>query len=61
MAKTRFQAELEARIKIMVENRAASIAAGAASTFEHYRENVGYISGLNDVLKICEDIEGESK
>jgi hypothetical protein len=60
MAKTRFHAELEARINIAVENRSKSIASGAASDYAHYRENVGYILGLQEALKLCDDIEAES-
>jgi len=61
MARTRFHAELEARINIAVENRRNDIAAGAATDYAHYRENVGYILGLLDALKLCSDIEAESQ
>ncbi len=60
MAKTRFHAVLEARIKEAVENRSNSVVAGACSDYAHYRENVGYILGLQDALKICDEIEAES-
>jgi len=61
MAKTRFHALLEARIKEAVENRSISIAEGAAVDYAHYKENVGYIRGLQDALKFCDDIEAESQ
>lgn len=61
MPKTRFHAALEARIKEAVENRSKSIAAGAATDYAHYRENVGYVLGLQDALKLCDDIEAESQ
>lgn len=61
MAKTRFQAALEARINEAVESRSISIVDGAAVDYAHYKENVGYIRGLRDALKLCSDIEGESQ
>ena len=60
MSKTHFHAKLEARINEAVENRAKSIASGAATDYAHYKENVGYILGLQDALKICDDIASES-
>ena len=60
MSKTRFHAQLEARINEVVENRSKSIASGAATDYPHYKENVGYILGLQDALKICDDIASES-
>jgi hypothetical protein len=61
MVKTRFHAQLEASIKEAVENRTVSIATGGATDYAHYRENVGYIHGLQDALKLCDDIEAESQ
>lgn len=61
MSKTRFHAQLEARIKEAVENRANSIANGDVADYAQYREQVGYISGLRDALKIGEQIEAESE
>ena len=61
MSKTRFHALLETRINEAVENRSRSIASGAASDYAHYRENVGYIHGLIDALKLCDEIEAESE
>lgn len=60
MSKTRFQSELEARVKEAVENRSISIANGDVTDYAHYREQVGYIRGLRDALKIGEDIEADS-
>ena len=60
MAKTRFHALLEAKINEAVENRSISLVSGAATDYAHYRENVGYILGLRDALKIGDDIEAES-
>lgn len=61
MAKTRFHAALEARINEAVETRSKSVVAGACSDYAHYKENVGYILGLLDALKLCDDIEAESQ
>ena len=61
MARSRFHSILEARIKEAVENRVLSIASGAAVDYAHYKEHVGYIRGLQDVLKFCDDIEAESQ
>jgi len=61
MARTHFRSLLEARINEAVENRSESIASGAATSYEHYKENVGYILGLREALKICDDIEAESE
>ena len=60
MSKTRFQAELETRINEAVENRTKSIAKGDAADYAEYREHVGYIRGLQDALKLGEQIESES-
>ena len=54
---TRFHALLEKKIGEEMQNRAASLASGAASDYPNYRESVGYINGLNDALKLCDDIE----
>ena len=60
MAKTQFQRVLESRLNEAVESRRNSIASGAAIDYAHYRENVGYILGLTDAIKICAEIEAES-
>ena len=60
MSRTHFHAKLEARINEAVENRSISIAEGAATDYPHYKENVGYIRGLRDALKFCDEIEAES-
>ena len=60
MSKTRFHAQLEVRIKEAVENRTNSIAKGDVPDYASYREHVGYIRGLQDALKIGEEIESES-
>lgn len=59
MATTRFHAILEDKIKEAVENRRNSLASGACVDYAHYRENVGFITGLQEVLNICDDIEKE--
>ena len=59
MAETRFHSVLKARVKELMDNRAASLGRGAANNYDDYRYTVGYIIGLEDCLKICEDIERE--
>jgi hypothetical protein len=54
---TRFHALLEKKIEEEIENRAASLASGAAADYPHYRESVGYINGLRDSIKLCDDVE----
>lgn len=61
MSKTRFHALLEEKIRIEVENRSISLANGGASDYPNYRESVGYIRGLQDAVKLCEEIERESE
>lgn len=59
MATTRFHSILEERIKEVVENHRISLASGASADYAQYRHSVGYISGLLDALKICDEIEKE--
>ena len=59
MAQTRFHSILEERIKEAVESRRNSIASGHCIDYPAYRENVGYLLGLQDALKICDEIEKE--
>lgn len=59
VAKTRFHNLLEEKILQEVDNRSKSIASGGASDYPHYRENVGYITGLQAALALCEEIERE--
>lgn len=59
MARTRFHSILEDKIEEAIEIRSFSLVSGAASDYASYKENVGYISGLRDALKLCDEIESE--
>jgi hypothetical protein len=59
MSETRFHTLLKQRVKEAVEIRTESIVLGQAQDYAQYMRSVGYISGLLDALKLCEDIERE--
>lgn len=59
MAETRFTTLFKAKVKEVVDNRSDSLANGDAADYSKYRESVGYLRGLADAIKICEEIEGE--
>lgn len=59
--KTQFQRVLESRLNEAVESHRISVASGVCTDYAHYRDSVGYIRGLTAALRICEEIEGESK
>lgn len=59
MAKSRFHSILEAKIKEQVDSRAASLVRGAAKTYDQYQYNIGYVQAMDDVLKLCDEIEGD--
>ena len=40
-----------------IADRVSALAKGSAGNYEAYREQVGYISALNDVLDKCREIE----
>ena len=61
MAKTRFHALLEERVTKAVESRAQSLASGSAADYAEYRFSVGYVQGLSDALKLCDEIEKENE
>lgn len=59
MPKTRFHTLLEAKIEKAIDDTAASIATGSCADYASYRDQTGYIRGLNDALKLADDIAGE--
>lgn len=61
MAKTRFQKALEDKIKEAVDKRSTQVVSGGCLDYPQYREAVGFITGLQTVLSICEDIEAENQ
>lgn len=58
-AKTRFHRLLEERVTAAVTDMSISIIGGQAEDYARYRESCGYIRGLTDALKLCDDIEGD--
>ena len=57
MSETGFSARLKAKIAETMESRSTSIATGACGDYAAYREQVGYIRGLLDVVELCREIE----
>lgn len=57
MAVSRFHRLLEDRVREVVERESASLSSGQAPDYPSYKEMVGYIRGLSDALRLCEDIE----
>jgi len=60
MAHSRFHSLLRERIKEEVDSRSLSLASGGAPDYSQYKDSVGYIRGLLDALKLCEEIEKET-
>ena len=60
MAHSRFHSLLRERIKEEVDSRSLSLASGGAPNYSQYKDSVGYIRGLLDALKLCEEIEKET-
>jgi len=56
-AKTRFHKLLEDRVAAVIADYSISIIGGQAPDYAGYRESCGYIRGLTDALKLCDDIE----
>lgn len=54
---TRFHSLLEKKIEETLQSRMASLASGAAADYPLYKENVGYMNGLRDALKLCDEVE----
>lgn len=61
MAKSNFQRRFEEKVKEAVENRADNIAKGGAADYSQYRESVGFILGLQESLRISEELESEDR
>lgn len=59
MAFSRFHRLLAEKIKAAAEAHGDSILCGQAKDYAEYRDGCGYIRGLNDALRLCEDIEGD--
>lgn len=54
---TRFHAELRQRLGDRKLKLAEELASGSVVTIEAYREQVGYIRALKDVLDVCIEVE----
>lgn len=54
---TRFHSLLEQKIEETIRTRTDSLAGGAAVDYAQYMKTVGYINGLQDALKLCDDVE----
>ena len=50
---------LVVRIDEEWESRARNLATGAASSFDDYKQSVGYLRGLEKVKELCVDVEAE--
>lgn len=55
----RFHNLLRDRVHQAITEYSATIICGQVKDFAEYREACGYIRGLNDALRLCEDIEGD--
>ena len=54
---TRFHSLLEKKVEEAIQSRSAGVVAGQCVDYPSYRENVGYINGLMDSLKLCDEVE----
>ncbi len=61
MAESNFHRLLKIRVAEEVEKRSISLANGEAADYPKYQQSVGYILGLKDALKLCEDIERDTE
>lgn len=55
--KGRFQSALEVKLRDHADEKAASLAAGAAKDYAEYKYWVGYVQGLQACLELCAEIE----
>lgn len=59
--RSRIQALWENKINEEILNLSESIALGACSDMEHYRNQVGYIRGLKEAIRIFNDIQEDDE
>jgi len=59
MSETHFHRMLRAKVTEVLDARRLSVAEGVCSNFDRYMHEVGYITGLQDALKIADDLERE--
>jgi hypothetical protein len=61
MASSRFHNILRDKISKVILEYSESIIGGFAKDHADYRDACGYIRGLNDALRLCEDIERDQE
>lgn len=59
MAISHFHRILEERIERLITERALSVIGGACTSFEAYKQQVGFVEGLQAAISIGRDIERE--
>jgi hypothetical protein len=59
MAYSRFHNLLKEKVQAAIKDTEASITGGHAADYSEYKYWVGYARGLNDALRLCDDIEGD--
>lgn len=59
MAETRFHSLLKAKIIERRIKMADNLISGACADFETYKYQVGILQGLDDALKLCDEVEQE--
>ena len=59
MAGTHFSRILRSKIEERLNRLIDLNGRGTASTHEEYRQNVGHIQGLEESIKLIEQVEGE--
>lgn len=52
-----FHRSLAGVVATKIDERMVQMASGSAANFEHYREQVGYMAALNDVLGWAQEVE----
>lgn len=57
MIRDAFHASLLRKIEEQISFRRDQICSGAAASFEDYRNRVGYLQAMNDIIEICKDVE----
>jgi len=59
MALSQFHNRLKAKIEAEVAKVGSEITSGRMANYEVYREAVGYVRGMIDVLKLADEVEQE--
>lgn len=61
MAKTRLQGLLEKKIAVFRQETLESIGSGVCHDHGAYRDQCGYLRGLDDALKMLDDLSEENQ